>query len=86
LFSDSDHRPGALALVQAFPTRARLQAAFWQFAFSSMRHCPWARAYYDYARKRGKKHAEAVQMLGNVWLHTIIALRRTSRPTTKRCS
>lgn len=57
-----------------------LRDTLWQFAFSSMRHCPWARAYYDHARKRGKKHAEAVRMLGNVWLRIIIALRRTSRP------
>jgi transposase len=57
-----------------------LRDTLWQFAFSSMRHCAWARAYYDHARKRGKKHAEAVRMLGNVWLRIIIALRRTHRP------
>jgi transposase len=57
-----------------------LRDTLWQFAFSSMRRCPWARAYYDHARKRGKKHAEAVRMLGNVWLRIIIALRRTRRP------
>jgi transposase len=57
-----------------------LRDTLWQFAFSSLRHCPWARAYYDHARKRGKKHAEAVRMLGNVWLRIIIAMRRTSRP------
>jgi transposase len=57
-----------------------LRDTLWQFAFSSLRHCPWARAYYDHARKRGKKHAEAVRMLGNVWLRIIIALRRSSRP------
>jgi len=57
-----------------------LRDTLWQFAFSSLSHCSWARAYYDHARKRGKKHAEAVRMLGNVWLRIIIALRRTSRP------
>ena len=57
-----------------------LRETLWQFAFSSTRHCAWARAYYDRARQRGKKHAEAVRMLGNVWLRIIIALRRTSRP------
>ena len=57
-----------------------LRDTLWQFAFSSMRHCAWARAYYDHARKRGKKHAEAIRMLGNVWLRIIIALRRTHRP------
>jgi len=57
-----------------------LRDTLWQFAFSSTRHCAWARAYYDHARKRGKKHAEAIRMLGNVWLRIIIALRRTDRP------
>jgi transposase len=57
-----------------------LRDTLWQFAFSSTRHCAWARAYYDHARKRGKKHAEAIRMLGNVWLRIIIALRRTGRP------
>lgn len=57
-----------------------LRDTLWQFAFSSMLHCAWARVYYDRARKRGKKHAEAVRMLGNVWLRIIIALRRTRRP------
>jgi len=56
-----------------------LRDTLWQFAFSSMRHCAWARAYYDHARTRGKKHAEAVRMLGNVWLRIIVAMRRTSR-------
>ncbi len=37
-------------------------------------------AYYHQARKRGKKHAEAIRMLGNVWLRVIIAIRRDRRP------
>ena len=57
-----------------------LRETLWQFAYCSLTHCAWARAYYDHARKRGKKHAEAVRMLGNVWLRIIIAIRRTSRP------
>ncbi len=52
----------------------------WQFAFTSKRHCEWAEAYYLRARKRGKKHAEALRMLGNVWLRIIIAMRRDGRP------
>jgi transposase len=56
-----------------------LRETLWQFAFASLRQCGWARAYYDRARQRGKKHAEAVRMLGNVWLRIIIALRRTSQ-------
>jgi transposase len=50
-----------------------LRETLWQFAFVSLSQCAWARAYYDHARKRGKKHAEAVRMLGNVWLRINIA-------------
>lgn len=57
-----------------------LRDTLWQFAFASLTHCPWAQAYYNRARKRGKKHAEAVRMLGNVWLRIIIAIRRDRRP------
>jgi transposase len=57
-----------------------LRETLWQFAFSSLRHCGWAQAYYNQARKRGKKHAEAIRMLGNVWLRIIIAIRRERRP------
>jgi transposase len=57
-----------------------LRDTMWQFAFSSLRRCAWAQAYYDQARKRGKKHAEAIRMLGNVWLRIIIAIRRDRRP------
>ncbi len=56
-----------------------LRETLWQFAFASLLHCPWAKAYYAQARRRGKKHAEAVRMLGNVWLRIIIAMRRTHR-------
>jgi len=56
-----------------------LRETVWTFAFSSLRHCTWAQAYYNQARKRGKKHAEAIRMLGNVWLRIIIAIRRDRR-------
>ena len=57
-----------------------LRDTLWQFAFASIRQCEWAEAYYWRARKRGKKHAEAVRMLGNIWLRIIIAMRRDRRP------
>jgi transposase len=56
-----------------------LRETFWMFAFCSLRRCAWAQAYYHHARKRGKKHAEAIRMLSHVWLRIIIAIRRTSR-------
>ena len=57
-----------------------LREALWHFAFASLRHCSWANEYYRRARARGKKHAEAIRMLGNVWLRIIIAMRRDHRP------
>ena len=56
-----------------------LREAMWHFAFASLRQCAWANAYYRRARQRGKKHAEAIRMLGNVWLRIIIALRHDRR-------
>jgi hypothetical protein len=56
-----------------------LRETMWLFAFASRRRCKWAEAYYLRARKRGKKHAEATRMLGNVWLRIIIAMRRDRR-------
>ncbi len=56
-----------------------LREVMWHFAFSSLTKCAWANAYYRRARQRGKKHAEAVRMLGNVWLRIIIAMRRDHR-------
>ena len=41
------------------------------FAFTSLRASPWARAFYDRARSRGKSHAEALRMLGAKWLKII---------------
>lgn len=57
-----------------------LRETMWQFAFSSLLHCPWAKEYYHRARARGKHHAEAIRMLANVWLRIIIAMRRDGRP------
>ncbi len=56
-----------------------LREVMWHFAFASLIQCAWANAYYRRARQRGKKHAEAIRMLGNVWLRIIIAMRRDHR-------
>jgi transposase len=56
-----------------------LRETMWHFAFCSTSHCAWAKAYYRAARGRGKQHAEAIRMLGNVWLRIIIAMRRDHR-------
>lgn len=57
-----------------------LRETMWLFAFCSLRQCAWAQDYYARARVRGKKHAEAVRMLANVWMRIIIAMRRDRRP------
>jgi transposase len=57
-----------------------LRETLWHFAFCSLHPCPWAREYYCRARTRGKHHAEAIRMLGNVWLRIIVAMRRDHRP------
>ncbi|MBI2973834.1 MAG: transposase, partial [Armatimonadetes bacterium] len=57
-----------------------LRETMWQFAFCSLPVCPWAKEYYQRARRRGKRHAAAIRMLGNVWLRIIIAMRRDHRP------
>jgi len=46
----------------------------YQFAFSSIRWCPWAERYYRAKRAAGKHHAEALRALGNVWLKIIFAM------------
>ncbi len=57
-----------------------LRETMWQFAFCSLQQCPWAKEHYQRARARGKHHAEAIRMLGNVWLRIVIAMRRDHRP------
>lgn len=57
-----------------------LRETMWQFAFCSLPLSPWAKQYYRRARQRGKRHAEAIRMLSNVWLRIIIAMRRDHRP------
>src|SRR5207244_4321929 len=52
----------------------------WYFAFCSTTHWAWAKAHYRAARSRGKRHAEAIRMLSNVWLRIIIAMLHNHRP------
>ncbi len=51
-----------------------------QFAFCSMRWCPWARAYYDAKRAEGKKHNESLRCLACIWLRIIFAMWRNHQP------
>ena len=42
-----------------------------EFALHSIRHCEWARVYYELQRERGKKHHVAVRALAYKWLRII---------------
>lgn len=42
-----------------------------EFAQHSIRHCDWARAYYEIQRERGKKHHVAVRALAFKWLRIL---------------
>jgi transposase len=44
------------------------RAILYKFAFASLRFSPWARAYYDKLRKKGKKHSVALRALSNKWV------------------
>jgi len=46
----------------------------YQFAFSSMKFCSWARQYYDTQRAKGKTNSVAVRALSNKWLNIIFSM------------
>jgi len=52
----------------------RAKSILFSFAFSSLRFSPWARAYYDGQRKKGKNHSLAVRALSNKWINIIFAM------------
>jgi transposase len=44
------------------------------FAFASLNYNPWARAYYDEQRAKGKTHSIALRALSNKWINIIYRL------------
>ena len=44
------------------------------FAFCTLPHCSWARAFYDRKRKEGKGHFESCRILAFKWLRIIFTL------------
>jgi len=48
-----------------------LRQSFHEFAGQSIRHCPWAKAYYRQQRTRGKAHQAAVRALAFKWVRII---------------
>ncbi|MGH7264008.1 MAG: IS110 family transposase [Candidatus Rokuibacteriota bacterium] len=63
-----------------FACNLHLRHAVHQFAFQSLRHSDWARAYYDAYRKRGHDHAAALRALGAKWLKIIFVMWRRQVP------
>jgi transposase len=49
-------------------------------AFSSLRSCAWAKAYYDAQRARGKSHHHALRALGNIWLRILFRMWKDRAP------
>ncbi|HSV55911.1 MAG TPA: transposase [Magnetospirillaceae bacterium] len=89
---------GALAGTSAVPFqsgrlwRARKRCAcvkpfrhaMYQFAWSSTRTEPWALAYYQQKRQKGKSHSVAVRALSNVWVRIIFAMWYSRQPYEAR--
>jgi transposase len=46
----------------------------------SRAYCPWAQAYYQAQRERGKNHAAALRCLGNRWLKILWKMWQTRTP------
>jgi transposase len=57
-----------------FACNRHLRTAVDQFAFCSLQHSEWARAYYDRYRKRGHGHHAGLRALGAKWLKIIFVL------------
>ena len=45
-----------------------------QVAFATIKHMPWAKAYYDKHRATGKKHSHTLRCLANVHLKILFAM------------
>jgi Transposase/Transposase IS116/IS110/IS902 family len=48
-----------------------LRDAVIRWAFCSLEQSPWARAFYDAQRARGKRHHQALRALANRWLEVL---------------
>ncbi len=70
-------RSGKSHLVQfRWACNKTLRAALHQYAFASLPHCEWARAYYDRQRAQGHTHARALRAVGAKWLKIIYVMWR----------
>ena len=68
-------RSGHSCLVKfRFAGHLHLRDAVQQFAFQSLQHRTWARAYYDRCRQRDLSHHHALRSLAAKWLKIIFVL------------
>ena len=51
-----------------------------QYAFCTLRLTPWAKAFYDQQRAKGKNHSVALRALGDKWLKIIYHLWKEQIP------
>ena len=52
----------------------KARSTLYQFAFSSMKFCKWARRYYDGQRAKGKTNSVSIRALSNKWLNIIYTM------------
>lgn len=52
----------------------KARATLYQFAFSSLNHCKWARKYYDDQKAKNKTHSVAIRALSNKWIKIIFSM------------
>ncbi len=57
-----------------------VRQAFHEYAGESIKHCAWARAYYDQQRARGKEHHAAVRALAFKWIRILWKCWQTRTP------
>ena len=67
------------------PTMRRRCNKVWRttlhlFAYCSIHHCPWARAFYQLCRQRGDTYATALRKLADKWLRIINRMLETGQP------
>ena len=68
----------AVRLRRACNHHLRYAVHLW--ADLSRAYCPWAQAYYQAQRERGKSHAAALRCLGNRWLKILWKMWQTRTP------
>lgn len=57
-----------------------LRQTFHEFAHHSVHFCPWAKAFYQQQRARGKKHHAAVRALAYKWIRILFRCWKTHKP------